>query len=799
MLSQDFRYALRTLQKNLGFSVLVITTLALGIGASTAMFSIVDAILLRPLPYAQSERLVSIWPDGAFPRGGFALLDREHRSYSSVGGFTFESEYSLTGVGEPLRIQGVEVTPGLFSTLGVRAELGRTLVGEDDSAAARTVVLGHALWRRRFGSDPQAIGRLVRLDGVDYTVVGVMPRDFRFPSPATEFWISATFDPTDMMKFWGGPSSLRAVGRLADSATIVSANAELKTIVARLRAAHPWNMGDQYGSTAIVRSLRDQWIGDSRRPLLVLLVAVGFLLLIGCVNVANLFLVRARKRQRELAIRTAIGASPRQIVRQLVIDSLLLGVLGGGVGVLGAIFSLDLLIAGLPADTPRVAQIAIDGRVLAFSLALSVGTGIVLGLFPAWRSARPDLQGALREGSVGAGSSRGQRHFVNGLVAIEVALAAVLVIGAGMLIQSFWNLLRVDPGFSTDRVLTAKVAPSPTRFRDDAERRVFLTEVVDRLNAAPGVLRAGVASHIPFGGGIYSAALSIEGREQASEDDWPIADAMLTVSPDFLKILGIPRRRGRFFTEADREDAPGVAIISESLASKYWRGRDPIGARISFPGPPKWMTIVGVVGDIKLDQVAGTTQSALYLPVAQGSTGPMFMAISTSADSDKVAKELRQVVLAIDRDTPVSDVRGLESVVGQSLHQPRFVTMLLALFAFLALILGAVGTYGVTEQAVSQRRREVAMRMALGSSPREALWLLLRQGLAICAIGLGIGTTLALAFRGVLSSLLYGVSKFDPVAFLAVPLVLAFTVMLSCYIPARRVIRADPLKALRSE
>ena len=799
-LGADLRFAARTLAKSPGFTSMAVLTLALGIGANTAIFSVVDGVLLRPLPYADPDRLVALWPEGSFPRGGLEILRERSRVYERLSAVGFPLDVSLTGQGEPEQLTGVGVTPDLFATLGVGAAAGRPLqTGEEGSGRDRVVVLSHALWERRFGADPDVVGRTVTLGGVDRTVVGVLPPGFAYPSREVDVWIPADLAPADVGRHWG-TAWVRPIGRLRPGATIEQAQAELRSLMPVVRSGFPWHMPADWGAAATAVPLQDSLVGNVRPMLFVLLGAVGLVLLVACVNVGNLLLARAATREREVAVRAALGAGRCRLLGQLLTESLFLALLGGAAGVLLALWSLPVLTSLLPADMPRLEEVGIDGRVLAFTLGLAVLTGLAFGLAPARHAFRPDVHRDLREG---AGTSRRRWRLVAGLVASEIALAVILVIGAMLLVQSLWRLLQVDPGFRREQIVSAAVAPSELRYGDDASRRAFYQELEQRLKALPGARAVAVASGIPFGGGAYGSVFLIEGRPAPGTQgaEWPLADARLTVGSGYFQALGIPVLEGRAFTEADSASAPPVVLVSRKLADAYWKGEEVIGRRIQFPGPGEpWRTVVGVVGDVKWDRLSAGEGSGLYVPLLQSPpAGPTRVVVRTTAEEKAVAASLKNVVAALDKDTPVSDVRTMEELISASVAAPRSIMLLLAAFAAVALALGAVGIYGVIAYAVAQRTREIGIRMALGARTGTVLRLVLWQGTVLAALGIALGLPGAWGITRVLRNLLFEVSATDPLTFATVPLLLAVVALLASYVPARRAARVDPTRAIRGE
>ncbi|HSS77934.1 MAG TPA: ABC transporter permease [Thermoanaerobaculia bacterium] len=800
-LAADIRFGWRTLRKSPSFAWMTVLTLALGIGANTAMFSVVNGVLLRPLPFPQPDRLLSLFPEAAIPHGGLEILRERTRSYDHLAAYGFPAAISLTGSGEPERLVGMAVTPDLFATLGVGAEIGRPLQpGEEGAGRDHVVVLSHGLWERRFGANPAVVGSMITLGGVDRLVVGVMPASFTFPSSRVDLWLPAPFAPNDIGIHWAG-GWLHPVGRLRAGATTAQAAAEIHLLVPAVRNGFPWHMPADWGANATAIPLRDAIVGDVRTMLLVLLGAVGLVLLVACVNVGNLLLARAATRQREVGVRSALGAGRGRLVRQLLTESLLLSLLGAAAGLLLARLAMPVLTSLLPADMPRLENLGIDARVLGFTLALATATGIAFGLAPALRAFRPDAYGELREGG-GAGESRRRWHLVGGLVAAEIALAVILVIGALLLVQSLWHLLEVDPGFRKQQILSAAVSPSEVRYTNDVQRAAFYEELLRRSRVLPGARSVAVGSGMPFGGGIDPSVFLIEGRPApgVAGTEWPTTDACLTVSREYFHTLDIPLLRGRLFTPADGTAAPRVALVSRKLAETYWPGEDVLGKRFRFPGShAPWWTIVGVVGDVKWNRLSLQTNSGLYLPLLQGPIGAMRIIVRSAATADAVTASLRHTVTAIDRSSPVSNVRTMEELLAASVAQPRSIMLLLALFAAIGLALGAIGIYGVITYAVNQRTREIGIRMALGAQTGSVLRLVLKQGAALAALGIALGLPIAVGATRVLRSLLFGVSATDPLTFAAVPLLLAAVALLASYLPARRASQVDPTTAIRTD
>jgi putative ABC transport system permease protein len=798
-LLQDLRYALRQLLRNPGFAMVAVATLAVGIGANTAIFSVVDGVVLRPLPYPDQDRLVGFVEAGNYKGMLLEYRDRTE-SFDEIAGYTqFPFEVSLTGDGEPVRLQSAAVTAGLFATLGAPPLLGRTFVPEEEWAGRHhVVVLSHALWRQRYGADPGVVGRAIQLDGRQHQVVGVMPSGFAFPSQDVQLWVPFGIDRSDPLDLWSRTAG-SFIGRLRPGVTVEQAGAEIGTVAPQLRELFPWQMPQDFWADATVVPLQDQLVGDARPTLFVLLGAVGLVLLIACANVANLLLARAATRRKEMAIRAAVGAGSGRIARQVLTESLLLASVAGGAGLLLAFWGVELLRAGLPPDTPRLQEIAINGRVLGVTLLLTLGTGLLFGTLPALHTSRVRAFGALKEGGR-AGRSALQRRLSGLLVAGEVALAVMLVIGATLLIRSFWELRQVDLGFRAEELVTATVAPPGFRYPDPAARRAFHQDLLERLAAIPGVRGVAATDRLPFGTQGWGSVFIIEGRPDPATEggDWPWADIAGAVSEGYFAEMGIPILEGRPFGPTDREDAPRVAIVNQGLAREYWPDESPVGRRVRGPGDD-WITIVGIAADTRVRAVAGETDTALYRPLAQSDPAVLSIVLRTSLAPAAMVATLREAVHRLDRDTPVEDIRSMGQLVSGSVADERFTMLLLTAFAGAALLLGALGIYGVLAYAVNERRRELGLRMALGAHRGDILLLVLRQGAFLAGGGLALGLLGAAVGSRVLSGLVYGVSTTDPATFLVVPAVLLGVAGLACLLPARRAVRVEPMAALRVE
>jgi putative ABC transport system permease protein len=796
-LLQDLRYTVRTLLKNRGFALVAVLTLALGIGANSAIFSVVNAVLLRPLPYAESERLVAVSP-GVMP-GEYLLMREENRSFAEVAIYRSGVGFNLSGDGEPERLTGAYASTNLFSTLGAGPLFGRTfLPAEEEPGDDRVVILSHDLWRQRFGADPQVLGREILVDGEPHTVVGVMQAHFHFPAAGTQLWIPLGVTRTSPPALWGGWGG-NVVARLRPDVAPEQALAEMHALTQRFREANTlWTPAADYRPDQRVVQLRDEMVGDVRRMLLVVLGAVGFVLLIACANVANLLLARAAARRKEVAVRTALGAGRGRLVRQLLTESLVLAVVGGAIGLLLAYCGVHVLERGLPADTPRLAEIAIDLQVLGFTLLITLLTGVLFGVLPALRASRADVHGALKQGAR-PGFSAGHRRLSATLVAGEIALAVVLVSGAGLLIRSFSELLRVDPGFRVESVVSARITPPPVLYGEAHRQRAFYAELLERTQTLPGVQSVAATNQLPLVGQWSGFAFEVEGDPYLPGTSAPTT-ADRRVTPEYLRVMGIPLLSGRLLSEADRQGTPGVALVNEAMARQSWPGEDPVGKRFKpVWWQDQWITVVGVVANVRQQGLAAEVEPEIYRPFAQEPTDAMTLILRTTADPGALVANLRSALAAVDPDVPVSEIRTLEQVISQAVTTPRFTMLLLTVFAALALVLGAVGIYGVLSYAVGQRTHEIGVRMALGARRSDMLALVVQQGLVLTLIGVGVGLLGAFAATRLLRTLLFEVSPTDPLTFLAVPLLLGAVALLASYLPARRAARVDPMIALRSE
>lgn len=816
ILLQDFRYGIRMLFKKPGFTAVAIIALALGIGASTSIFSVINTVLLKPLPYEDPQQIVMVWQTSqqAAKVLGTSRLPATYadfydwRDQNSV----FESLaaldswlVNLTGQDEPHKLNGVRATPDLFSLLRVKPLIGRAFLPEEERPGSdRVVMLSYGLWQQRFGADPNIIGRSITLNDASFTIVGVLPNDFRFTEGSNlprVFKFAARVDiwtplvQTEARVKNRGNHNLAVVGRLKPGVTTEQAQAEMQTIARRIAEGYG-GKPDESGTKVV--SLREQIAGDIRPALLVLMGAVIFVLLIACANVAGLLLVRASARYKELAVRTALGASRARIIRQLLTESVLLALFGGGVGVLLALWGTDLLISLSPETISHIAPGGIDFRVLAFTLFVSLATGIVFGLVPALVSSKPNLNETLKEGGRGTTDSRGRAR--NALVVAEIALALVLLVGAGLLIKSFAQLMRVDPGFNPEGVALMDVSLPYTRYGDGSKRAEFFRQAVERIKSLPDVESVGINYSLPLSGADASNAFAIEDQPPLASGEWQSAN-LGTISQDYFRTLGIPLMRGREFTDQDRLDSQQVAIVDETMVRRYFGGDDPIGKRVRVGGR-EWLTVVGVVGSVKSESLEGESRPYIYTPYAQRSSFWPSITIamrSKTNDTTGLIASAKREINAIDKDQPVSNTTTLAELYKRAAAPQRFSMVLLSLFAGVALLLAGVGLYGVMSYSVSQRTHEIGIRMALGAQKSDVFNLVVRQAARVALIGVCAGLVAALVLTRLMSSLLFAVSTTDPVVYLAISLLLIAVVLLASYIPARRAMKVDPMTALRYE
>jgi putative ABC transport system permease protein len=802
----DIRYGFRSLLKRPGATAVALVTLALGIGVNTAIFSAVDSILLRPLPFKDPERIVSVWEqtpslgiqqNQAAPANFFDLRN-QNQSFEALGAYG-PLDINLTGAGDPERLDGQLVTANVFSILGVAPALGRTfLANEDQPGQEHVVVLSDALWQRRFNRDPSIINRNIALNGETFTVVGVMPRGFFFPLRETELWVPWAMEPDQASG--RGDHYLTLVGRLKTGVSIERANADLAAIGQRLAGEYPRT---NEGLGFIARSLHKDYVGDLRLPMLILFGAVGLVLLIACANVANLLLAQATTRRKEIAIRIALGARRWTIVRQMLVESLLLASGGGLLGVLGAFWGVEALTKFLPESLSKLQGVSIDARVLLFTLGVSVLTAIVFGGVPALLTSRTTPGATLSDVARDMAGGTSGRNVRRLLVVSEVALAVVLLVSAGLLIRSFQLLRQVEPGFNPENALTMRMVLPFPKYAKKETRSAFYDEVLRQVKETRGVEAAGMITFMPLSFSGMNFSFSVEGRAAPSDMNLPFA-LFRVVSPDYFRAMGIPLLRGRYFEAQDSPDTTPVTLINRRLAEQYWPGEDAIGKRIKVgpaDSPNAWLTVVGVVGDVRQTGLH-EQKSDFYVPYMQerrSFMAPRDLVVRTKADPAVIAAAVRKAVWSVDKDQPVSNVRTVNDVFSAAISQERFQALMLGLSAALALVLACVGLYGVISYSVVQRTHEIGVRMALGAQPVDVLSLVIRQGMSLTFVGLVVGIVAGTFVTRVLTDMLFGVTPRDPLTFAGVPVLLLVVAFLACYIPARRATRIDPLIALRYE
>jgi predicted permease len=820
-LLQDIKIAIRMMIKSPSFSLVVVLTLALGIGANTAIFSVVDAVLLRPLAYKDSAALVDVWgkfENQGIPRLGASepeywdLHDRK-QSFSEIGAYHLGNGANLTSSDSPpMQVSAPAATATLFQILGVQTELGRTFrEDEDQPGREHEALLSFALWKSLFGGDPQIVGKSMQLDGQPYTVVGVLRKDFSLGGKQ-DLWVPLGLDrmkPQDR-----GSHYLTVTARLKPGVSLAQASAEVDRFAAQLERENPNNYFAGSGWGMFVVPLKEQIVGRIRPALLVLLGAVAFVLLIACVNVANLLLTRASAREKELSIRTAMGAGRARIVRQLLTESMVYAVVGGALGLGIAYWGVYALHTLVPDNVPRMGEVRVDPLVLGFTLGISLLTGVIFGLAPAWQVGRTNLHGTLKETGQSTSAARGTRRLRAILVVSEMALAVLLLVGAGLLIRSFQHLLEVNPGFEPQHLLSMKLSPPAEAYPDGTPLQTFYQRVLDRVKTIPGVQAAGAISELPMSDSYSSGSTFFEQtsvtdlQRYAPMSNLPFTEIdYRTIVPGYFQAMQIPLVRGRFLSEADTSDALRVTVVDRDFANRFWPNEDPIGKRVavqaipkSNPPMPQWCTVVGVVGHVKHygPDVEGREQA--YFPLTQLSFArTMYLAVRTNLEPASVTSAIRHEVLAVDKNMPIYEVSTMGRLLSNSVVQPRLNLTLLAVFAAIALVLAAVGIYGVMAYTVTQRTHEIGIRMAIGAQTEDVLKQVLAEGARLAAVGLALGLAGSLAATRLIATLLFGVKPTDPLTFAAVAVILASVSLAACYIPARRATRVDPLVALRYE
>jgi len=800
-LFQDLRYALRNLAKTPAFTAVALITLALGIGANTAIFSVVNVVLLRALPYADPDRLVVLLHKGRNPasHGNFMDWKRDNHVFENMAAAEGWSA-NLTGVDKPQKLPGMRVTPEMFPTLGVAPLLGRNFIVEEAQRGKdRVVILSYPLWQQQFGGDRDVVGQSMQLNGEAYTIIGVMPLGFRFApfwDTKSQIWTPLTMDESNR-----GGFSLRIFARLKSGVSLEQARAEMATISARLETQYPGTNRD-----VTVTSLKEKVVGDLRAALLVLLGAVGFVLLIACANVAHMLLARASARQREIAVRTALGASRARIVRQFLAENGVLALIGGVFGILIAVWGLRVVLASAPAELLKFGTVGLDRNVLLFALAVSVITGMAFGIAPALQSSALNLIDSLKEGGRTAGSIRRSSRTRSLLVGSEFALALVLLVGAGLMIRTFAALQAIDPGFNPHHLLTMVVSTAGAK-EANAGRTAFFQSSLERTSALPGVTAASAINHLPLGGDIWGLPFWIEGQATPKKGDEPAA-AYRVVLPGYFRTMNIQVLRGRDFTTNDNQSAPGVVIVNEFLAKRYWPGEEAIGKRLSSDNGKTWQTVIGIVPNVVRSEWASSAEEEFYFPYLQSadylnSPSPhlayLTFVVRTSGDAGAQTSAIERAIHSLDRNVTISEIETMDEVVADANSETRFYLSLLAAFAGVALVLAAVGIYGVMTHAVSRRTKEMAVRMALGAQRSEVMRLVVGESMLLAVAGGAVGLVGALTLTPLMKTLLYGVRASDPVTFAAVAAILGAVAALASYIPARRATKVDPMVALRYE
>ena len=804
---QDIRYGFRLLVRRPAFTIIAVATLALGIGANTAIFSVVNAVLMRTLPYQEPERLVALWETNAQPgqetndrnevaMGNFLDWRAQTSAIDEVAALNYSS-VNLTGVAEPERIQGAVVTTNLLSTLGVQPAIGRGFVAEEERPdSQRTVIVSHGLWQRRFGSDPEFIGKTLTLNSNPVVVVGIMPPTFDLEYPITrqvDMWLPmrVAASNTDRQSHY-----LYVLGRLKRGVTLEQAQAGMNVLASQLQQQYPKTNS---GRGANIVSLHQQLVGRVQPYLRLLFAAVGFVLLIACANVASLLLARVTARHKEVAIRMAIGASRWRIIRQLLIESILLSSVSGLAGLLVAYWGTDLLVAMAPAEVPRLGEVGLRAPVFAWTLGVSMITGVLFGLAPALGASKPDLNESLKEGGRSAAGT-GRSRMRNILVVSELALALVLLIGAGLMIRSFARLQNVSPGFDPKNLLTMNISLPRQKYGENAKISSFFNRLLEGVGSVPGVEAVGGIDPLPLGGSDGTTGFVVEGAPPRAVGDRPEVGER-TITSDYFNTMRIPLLKGRAFSESDREDAPRVVVINEALAQRFWPDEEAIGKRLGFRAkePQIWHEVVGIVGNVKHRSLDADPKPELYFPYSQYPGTFMTLVARTASDPVNAITAIRNQVLALDADQPVFDIKTMNERLSKSIAVSRFIMLMLGAFATLSTLLAAVGIYGLMAYTVAQRTHEIGVRMALGAEASDVVKLVLGQGLKLVVAGVGLGVAGALSLTRLMQSLLFNLSATDPLTFIVISTILAGVALAACFLPARRATRVDPMVALRCE
>jgi putative ABC transport system permease protein len=810
----DLRYSVRTLLKRPGFVITITLILSLGIGANTTIFSVVSAVLMRPLPYDAPDRIVMIWesnqsrgvPRSIVSPANFADWKQQNNVFEELAAFRFWY-YTVTGTGEPEMYQGARVSADFFPLLGVKPEVGRNF-GPDEEQVGRdhVVILSHALWQRRFGGNPNIIGQPLAIDGEPFTIIGILPASFRFTrvlNHELELWMPIAFTPDQLTR---EDRSIIVYGRLKQGVSLSQAQAEMDGITRRLEQQYSKT---NTGWTAQVNNLQEQAIRPIRPTLLILMVVVGFVLLIACANVTNLLLTRATTRQRDVAIHVALGSSQFRLIRQFLMESLLLALLGGAAGLLLAYWGVSFLNLILPDRIPHLEKLTLDQRVLGFTLIISILVGVIVGLIPGLRLSRLNLSETLKESGRALSEARSRRRLRNAFVVLQVTLAIPLLISAGLMLRSSLLLQNIERGIKLDNVLTMQISLPTAKYNSAQQVAQFYQQTLERIQSEPGVESASVVNFLPLTNLGDSTSLTIEGRNPAPPGQ-EISVGYRVIDQNYFRTMGIPLLRGRYLTEQDNDESRGVVMINQTMARRYWPNEDPVGKRVQpnlpaakVPWRPEsknsWLTIIGVVGDVNEAGLNDEQPAEMYVPYLQNPLSTMNLLVRTTSEPLRLVPRVRSQVLAVDVDQPVYNIRTMENVFSQSIAAPQVITSLLGTFAAVALILAAIGVYSVMSYSVVQRTHEVGVRMALGAQQQHVLRMILGQGLKLVVVGVVIGLTSAFAVTRVISNLLFGVTATDPLIFVMVPLLLVLVAMLASYLPARRAVKVDPIIALRNE
>src|SRR5215510_14312557 len=805
---QDLRYGARMLLKSPGFTLVAVITLALGIGVNTAIFSVVNAVLLRPLPYPHAERMVYVLGgrlsdpkfEGAYSPRNFTDMRSRNQSFDSYSAFNYMS-FTLTGDQQPEALEGILASADFGRVAGMAPALGRFFTAEEDAPGKeRVALIGDGLWRRRFGANPQIVGRNVQLNGEPYTIIGVMPPDFNFPHPNIQVWASLALDSS---KYERGHGFLQGLARLKPGVTVEQARADLRNVAEQIKKEFPSLEQD---FTIQVETVREIRFGALDRPLMILLGAVALVLLIACVNVANLMLGRATARWKEMALRSALGASRWSLVRLLLVESALLAMVGGALGLLLARYGVDALVAINPAGVPFRGKIPIGGYVITFTFLISLLAVAVFGLAPAWQATKTDLNQALRENSRSATGARRLKLMRGALVVAEISLSLVLLVSAGLLLESLWKLLKVNPGFRAENVVTCRIDLPSAKYPEDRRQAEFFRRALEQARAIPGVESAGLVTSLPFSGSRGTSSFSIDDRPGSRGSNGQSADRH-QVAPGYFAAMGIPLLAGRDFTDADDMEHPGVAIINEFAAKRFWPDENPLGKRITtgfgreskLYGKAVSREIIGIVGNVKHEQLKDDFQAEIYVPAWHLPAPNMYLIVRGKASAESLIKSIRRAVQSVDPDQPIRRAQLLETAIATTVAPQRLVAVLFSLFAGLALTLAVVGIYAVMSYSVAQRTQEIGVRMALGARSRDVLKLILRQGMTLALVGVGAGLLVSAALTRLMKGLLYGVGPNDPLTFVGIALLLTTVTLLAALIPARRATKVDPMIALRCE